>query len=156
MTKPTQAEGVYQIGSAAELAWFAQQTESETGLKGQLTANINLNGKPWTGIKQFAGTLDGGGHVVSGVTAPLFDSVDANGTVKNLVVMGSITGSGHLGGIVSTLSGTVENCAFEGSVTNTAPPMVLSVWAPSPAERRKAAHPRLRCFGGAEKQYHVV
>lgn len=121
VTEPTQAEGVYQIGSAAELAWFAQQTESETGLKGQLTANINLNGKPWTGIKQFAGTLDGGGYVISGVTAPLFDSVDANGTVKNLVVMGSITGSGHLGGIVSTLSGTVENCAFEGSVTNYGP-----------------------------------
>lgn len=121
VTKPTQTEGVYQIGSAAELAWFAQQAERETGLKGQLTANINLNGKPWTGIKQFAGTLAGGGHVISGVTAPLFDTVDANGTVKNLVVMGSITGSGHLGGIVSKLSGTVENCAFEGSITNSGP-----------------------------------
>ena len=121
VTKPTQTEGVYQIGSAAELAWFAQQAERETGLKGQLTANINLNGKPWTGIKQFAGTLDGGGHAISGVTAPLFDTVDANGTVKNLVVMGSITGSGHLGGIVSKLSGTVENCAFEGSITNSGP-----------------------------------
>lgn len=121
VTEPTQTEGVYRIGSAAELAWFAQRAESETGVKGQLTANINLNGKPWTGIKQFAGTLDGSGHVISGLTAPLFDTVSDAGSIKNLVVMGSITGSGHLGGIVSTLSGTVENCAFEGSVTNSGP-----------------------------------
>lgn len=121
-TQPTQMEDVYQIGSAAELAWFAQQASTEPGLKGKLTANINLNEKTWTGIgpysEPFTGSLNGDGHVISGLTSPLFDTVDAAGSIQNLTVMGDITGSGHLGGIVSTLRGTVENCAFDGSITS--------------------------------------
>lgn len=72
-TAPTQDKnGVYQIGTAAELAWFADAVnKGDTTISGKLTANINLNGKPWTAIgtssNKFAGTLDGDSHTVSGL-----------------------------------------------------------------------------------------
>ena len=39
------------------------------------------------------------------------------GTVKNLTVIGTVSGSSHVGGIAATSSGTVENCLFDGTVT---------------------------------------
>lgn len=71
-TAPKTENGVYQIGTAAELAWFADAVNNgQTTISGKLTANINLNGKPWTAIgtssNKFAGTLDGDNYTVSGL-----------------------------------------------------------------------------------------
>ena len=128
-TKPTQDEnGVYQIGTAAELAWFADAVnKGDTTISGKLTANINLNGKTWTAIgtssDKFAGTLDGDEahhYTVSGLKGSkgLFDYVDSTGKVKNLSVDAVLTANGVVGGIVDFNDGTVENCLFSGSVTN--------------------------------------
>ncbi len=130
-TAPTQDKnGVYQIGTAAELAWFADAVnKGDTTISGKLTANINLNGKTWTAFGKydyndaansgFAGTLDGDRHIVSGLksTEGLVSCLSSVGTVKNLTVIGTVSGSSHVGGIAATSSGTVENCLFDGTVT---------------------------------------
>ena len=130
-TAPTQDEsGVYQIGTAAELAWFADAVNGgQTAISAKLTANINLNGKTWTafgkydykleGKSGFAGTLDGDRHIVSGLksTEGLVSCLSSAGTVKNLTVIGTVSGSSHMGGIAATSYGAVENCLFDGTVT---------------------------------------
>lgn len=128
-TAPTQDKnGVYQIGTAAKLAWFADAVnKGDTTISGKLTANINLNDKAWTAIgtdsNKFAGTLDGDEahhYTVSGLKGSkgLFDYVDSTGKVKNLSVDAVLTANGVVGGIVDFNDGTVENCLFSGSVTN--------------------------------------
>lgn len=130
-TEPTKGEnGVYQIGTAAELAWFADAVNGgQTAISAKLTANINLNGKAWTafgkydykleGKSGFAGTLDGDRHIVSGLksTEGLVSCLSSAGTVKNLTVIGTVSGSSHVGGIAATSYGAVENCLFDGTVT---------------------------------------
>ena len=129
-TEPKTENGVYQIGTAAELAWFADAVQNgQTAISAKLTANINLNGKAWTafgkydykleGKSGFAGTLDGDRHIVSGLksTEGLVSCLSSVGTVKNLTVIGTVSGSSHVGGIAATSSGTVENCLFDGTVT---------------------------------------
>ena len=130
-TAPKTENGVYQIGTAAELAWFADAVnKGDTTISGKLTANINLNDKPWTAFGQydyndaansgFAGTLDGDRHIVSGLqsTEGLVSCLSSVGTVKNLTVIGTVSGSSHVGGIAATSSGAVENCRFDGTVTS--------------------------------------
>lgn len=127
-TAPKTENGVYQIGTAAELAWFADAVNNgQTAISAKLTANINLNGKTWTAIgtssNKFAGTLDGDEahhYTVSGLKGSkgLLDYVDSTGKVKNLSVDAVLTANGVVGGIVDFNDGTVENCLFSGSVTN--------------------------------------
>lgn len=128
-TAPTQDKsGVYLIDTAAKLAWFADAVnKGGTTISGKLTANINLNDKTWTAIgtssNKFAGTLDGDEahhYTVSGLKGSkgLFDYVDSTGKVKNLSVDAVLTANGVVGGIVDFNDGTVENCLFSGSVTN--------------------------------------
>lgn len=128
-TEPAQDEsGVYLIDTAAKLAWFADAVQNgQTAISAKLTANINLNGKAWTAIgtssNKFAGTLDGDEahhYTVSGLKGSkgLFDYVDSTGKVKNLSVDAVLTANGVVGGIVDFNDGTVENCLFSGSVTN--------------------------------------
>ena len=73
----------YQISNGAELAYLAQQVNSEkidsedTFIT--LTNNIDLNNKAWTpiGISDsvvFAGTFDGNGHTISGLYINITDS----------------------------------------------------------------------------------
>lgn len=129
-TEPKTENGVYQIGTAAELAWFADAVNGgQKAINGKLTANINLNGKAWTTFGKydyndaansgFAGTLDGDRHIVSGLksTEGLVSCLSSVGTVKNLTVIGTVSGSSYVGGIAATSSGTVENCLFDGTVT---------------------------------------
>lgn len=127
-TAPKTENGVYQIGTAAELAWFADAVNGgQKAINGKLTANINLNGKTWTAIgtssNKFAGTLDGDEahhYTVSGLKGSkgLFDYVDSTGKVKNLSVDAVLTANGVVGGFADFNDGTVENCLFSGSVTN--------------------------------------
>ena len=134
-TEPSKVGDVYQIGTAAELAWFANEANTTPTISGKLTANINLNEKTWASFCEydysdnssgFAGTLDGAGHIISGLAGKggLIDCIAPKGIVKNLRVVGKIENDGsysdpqHLGGIANTSKGTVENCMFSGKITN--------------------------------------
>ncbi len=132
-SEPAKQDGVYQIGSGDELAWFAEETKTNANISAVLTDDIDLGNKQWEPIglpasgyitEAFAGTFDGQGHTVSNLyidTGSAFYGlfyVVYGGTVKNLKVVGDITTSGSsAGGIVGKLQGgTVENCSFDGSV----------------------------------------
>lgn len=124
-TAPTQDKnGVYQIGTAAKLAWFADAVnKGDTTISGKLTANINLNDKAWTAIgtdsNKFAGTLDGDSHTVSGlVTTGLVGELAEGGVVENLRVNCAIVStSSLLGGVANSSAGTIRNCMVSGSIT---------------------------------------
>ena len=128
--------GVYQIGTADELRWFADAVNGgEYGLNAKLTADIDLESKPWTPIGnnpwtyllpandrpgKYTGTFDGAGHVVknlyinidnaddnTGNKQGLFGLVTGKAVIKNLGVTGSVTTTGkRAGGIAGYLWGS--------------------------------------------------
>ena len=132
VTEPKLENGVYQISTGAELAWFAQTVNAGTNnIKGKLTKDIDLAGFPWTPIgntsKGFAGELDGAGFAVRNLyiysTADnqgLIGRLGANGKVHDLTVTGSVTTTGNTaGGIVghAPAKTSVINCLNEADVT---------------------------------------
>ena len=114
--------GVYLIGTAAELAWFAA-TDGKTSAK--LTADIDLAAYDWTPIDKFYGTLDGDGHMVknlyvnSKLRAGLVSYLKNGAAVKNLGVTGNVTGI-QAGGIAAYVENkaTIENCYSSVNVTS--------------------------------------
>ena len=87
--------GVYLIGTAAELAWFAA-TDGKSSAK--LTADIELAGYDWTPLKKFYGTFDGQGHVIRNLyinstsyPAGLIGYLQGGASVTRLGITGSVT-----------------------------------------------------------------
>ena len=132
VTEPKLENGVYQISTGAELAWFAKTVNGGTNnIKGKLTRDIELAGFPWTPIgntsKGFTGELDGAGFAVRNLyiysTADnqgLIGRLGANGKVHDLTVTGSVTTTGNTaGGIVghAPAQTSVINCLNEADVT---------------------------------------
>lgn len=123
-TAPKTENGVYQIGTAAELAWFADAVNGgQRDISAKLTANINLNDKTWTAIgtssNKFASALDGDNYTVSGlVTTGLVGELAEGGVVENLRVNCAIVStSSLLGGVANSSAGTIRNCMVSGSIT---------------------------------------
>lgn len=119
--EPKQIGGVYQITTAAELKWFADAAKTTPGIKGKLTADIDLNHRNWTPIAAFSGELDGGGHTVSRFyckatgTAALV--AKNSGTVKNLTVSGKVVGDDNTAAIAAENTSTIENCTALVQIT---------------------------------------
>ena len=90
--------GVYLIGTAAELAWFAA-TDGNSSAK--LTADIELAGFDWTPLQKFYGTLDGQGHVIR--------NLYINSTNNNLGLIGFLQGGASVTGLGITGSVTCTN-----------------------------------------------
>ena len=136
------AENPYQIGSAAELYWFAKTVnegdyDAHAVLTDDITINENgtLNGTPtytWTPIgdyiNAYTGTFDGQNHTISGLYyngsgdyAGLFGRVDSGGRVQNVNVVDSYISNsfsyGCAGGVCGWNIGTITNCSFDGTVT---------------------------------------
>ena len=99
-TVPTLSGGVYQIGTASELIWFADAVNSGSqSIKGKLTADIQLNApgsvaNKWTPIgtqaSPFCGTFDGDGHTVSGVYVD--SGIDCAGFFGSVVIPSNTSG----------------------------------------------------------------
>lgn len=137
MTEPKQSDGVYQIGTGAELYWFANEVKTKYTINAVLTADIDLAGYKWTPIKPnsssygYAGTFDGQGHTVKNLYvdnvqgAGLFGQV--TGQIKNLTVEGNIYASTatHAGGIAGMLKENagktvlISNCVSKVNITFT-------------------------------------
>ena len=145
LREPLQDEnGVYQIGSAGELYWFANHVNSgNTSANAVLTANIKVNDdvldakgnpvegsyKEWTPIgsigQVYAGTFDGQGFTVSGLyfkdeaaeNVGLFGTTAYSANIKNVGVVDSyFHGSGTVGGICGYNGGEITNCYNTGTV----------------------------------------
>lgn len=119
---PTQTDGVYQIGTAAELKWFADAVKTDSTIKGVLTQNIDLNHRDWTPVDaNFAGELNGAGHSITNLycknemgAASLFAA--NGGTIQNLTVSGKIIGSNESAILASVNTGTIKSCTTEGTL----------------------------------------
>lgn len=140
VTQPEQKDGVYQIGTPAELAWLAKSINDNTvsaSAKAVLTADIDLGYCEWTPIGQTSGrayrsSLDGQGHTVSGLYiskagsgyAGLIGLAYGGTKVSNLTVRGEIAladvGKVSAGGVAADVSaGEFENCVSDVKITIT-------------------------------------
>lgn len=131
----TPENGVYALGTAQELTWFAAKVNNGEGMiNAVLTADIDMGGMEWNPIAPgscywsaagpanvanagFAGVFDGQGHTISNFTinelgeaAGFFGIV--TGTVKNLGIVNATFNSTvtyRSGAIAGTVTATVEN-----------------------------------------------
>jgi len=146
------SETSFTITTAEQLAGLAQivngtasgmSEDDFTGKTITLGSNIALNNttnwqnwgnvapaNSWTAIgttrfaREFAGTFDGAGFVISGVyinsssVQGLFGNIVSGGTIKNLGVTASyVKGNTNVGGLVgANVLGTITNCYSTGNV----------------------------------------
>ena len=127
-TPVTPTDGVYEISTAAELAWFADQVNAgNPAYHARLTANIYVNygetNNTWTPIGDYShmytGTFDGNGKSVYGLTAALFGYTGEGAHIKDLTVYGSSSGVSNVGGVCSQGSGLFERCINRMTVAAT-------------------------------------
>lgn len=123
-------EKPFLIGSGADLKLLSASygNEKYTNKVFALTADINLNDKAWTPIGTsgtlFTGTFDGKSHAITGMRVEgtnylgLFGVIKA--TVKNLTVVGVVTGEKGIDGILAgQIQGgsTISGVTTKGTVT---------------------------------------
>ncbi len=107
------SDGYYLINSAADLA----QINKEPGGNYRLNENISAADAP--SVAAFSGNFDGNGHTISGLTVPLFTTLEKSGTVRNLT-LDQVTiqsGSSNVGAVAGTGTGTVESVSVSGTVS---------------------------------------
>ena len=118
----------YTASTADELMEWAEAVQTDPTLNITLTDNITLT-EDWTPIPNYAGTFDGGGNTITGLTinqsatssVGLFASISEGGTVKNLTLEDvDITAAIYTGAVAGQNDGTIENCSVTGSVTGNA------------------------------------
>ncbi|MCR4565799.1 MAG: hypothetical protein K5651_06905, partial [Bacteroidales bacterium] len=79
----------YSIATADELvSWYSQKAKFTSWDVVNLTADIDMTSKA-TEFSDFRGTFNGNGHIISGLTKPLFD--DLFGSVKDLTLVANIS-----------------------------------------------------------------
>lgn len=138
MTEPAKADGVYQIGTGAELAWFANEVNvnKKADINAVLTADIDLAGYSWTPIGNtnaiYSGSFDGQGHAITNLYqndvsyAGIFGQ--AKGRISNLTVEGTITMStktsagaivGYLYQGTADVPARISNCVSKVDITYT-------------------------------------
>ena len=122
-----------EISSEEELKDFRTRVNNgEKSLCAKLTADITLTDE-WEPISNvafpadaFAGTFDGNGHTISGLSITtqaanqgLFGLING-ATIQNLKVNGTVScgTKNNIGGIVGKMqAGTISQCSYSGSVT---------------------------------------
>lgn len=130
------AASPYEIGTAAQLAWFADAVNSGSrSACAVLTADIDLNGQEWTPIANgginngYTGTFDGQGHVIHGICVTtgvsshpqgLFGIIARTGTVRNVKAAGRILvrQSSGAGLIAGENNGVLYNCEASAFLKN--------------------------------------
>lgn len=124
-TEPkTDENGVYQIGTGAELAWFVAKSK-DADVSGVLTANINLSKYAWLNISSSKKVeLNGAGREITGLNATtgLFAQIGSNSYIHDLTIRGAVSGKGSAGAIVGYACGAgikIEHCFNYASITST-------------------------------------
>ena len=115
-------DGYYEIDNAGKLFWFAQQVNTVNEMASAvLTANIDLESKPWTPIgvmgeanNCFRGIFDGQNYTIRGLCVEgsqkgvgFFGEV-RTGTVKNFTIYGEVkvnTEVDYVGGVIGSICG---------------------------------------------------
>ena len=134
-TEPAAVEGVYQIGTGAELAWFANKVNGgQYTAKAALTADIDLGDYAWTPIggttttKAYQGVFDGQGHTVRGLyinnATATYQGLFAylkDATVSNVTVDGEVSAKQYAAGIAGNMgaNSTIDRCVNNAKITGT-------------------------------------
>ena len=124
------------IANAHQLQLMAMDLGANYTLSRNVDATATANGRDVWGplgfvpvgdaTNGFSGSLDGGGHVISGLTinrpdqdnVGLFGRLNAGGAVRNLgQINGAITGKDNAGGLIANNYGTVIDSYATGTVT---------------------------------------
>ena len=124
-TEPqTDKNGVYRIGTGAELAWFVAKSK-DADVSGVLTADINLGKYAWLNISSSKKVeLNGAGREITGLNATtgLFAQIGSNSYIHDLTIRGAVSGKGSAGVIAGYASGTapkIANCFNYAVITST-------------------------------------
>ncbi|MBR2945361.1 MAG: CotH kinase family protein [Bacteroidaceae bacterium] len=133
--QPIFADGVYQVGSARELAAVSQMVAAgETDISIVLTKNIDMSlyGGRFQPIgtleHQFKGSFDGREHTISNLTQKGENFVGLFGVVDGAVVSNvfldstcTFAGTKYVGSLIGAARGngvTVKNCGFGGEASS--------------------------------------
>lgn len=114
-SEPKQTDGVYQIGTGEELAWFAEYVnQGNSTASAVLTADIDLADYAWTPIgssssKKFAGSFDGKDHTIRNL------AIYYNGTTTSAAYQGLF---GYVLG-TDAARASISNLKLEGKVNLT-------------------------------------
>lgn len=121
-----------EVATADQLLALAKDCRLDSWSRGRtvvLTADIDLTGTDFSGIPTFGGTLEGGGHTISGLTLSgegsvqgLFRYLQQDAVVEALHVTGTVQPGGTragVGGLAGENAGTIQNCSFSGTVSGT-------------------------------------
>ena len=122
----------YIVSSPAALEAWATEVQNDASLNCTLADDITLpvvtdGGSNWMPIQGYAGTFDGNGKTITGLTinkstmnVGLFASIAEGGTVKNLTLddVNITASSSNVGAIAGENRGIIENCSVSGSVTS--------------------------------------
>mgnify|MGYP000246751197 FL=1 len=120
---------VIDISRVNELIEFANKCKYDSYSKDKivkLTADIDVSGSDFKGISYFAGTFDGGSHIISGFNVDykgsdfgFFRYIAESGFITNLNISGSINVTGsqeNIGGIAGVNKGVINESSFSGKV----------------------------------------
>ena len=120
---------VIEISRVNELIEFANKCKYDSYSKDKivkLTADIDVSGSDFKGISYFAGTFDGGSHIISGFNVDykgsdfgFFRYIAESGFITNLNISGSINATGsqeNIGGIAGVKKGVINESSFSGKV----------------------------------------
>lgn len=120
---------VIEISRVNELIEFANKCKYDSYSKDKivkLTADIDVSGSDFKGISYFAGTFDGGSHIISGFNVDykgsdfgFFRYIAESGFITNLNISGSINVTGsqkNIGGIAGVNKGVIYESSFSGKV----------------------------------------
>ncbi len=116
------ADGYYEIANGGNLFWFAKHVNTaDRTANAVLTADIDLEGRPWTPIgstgeenNNFRGVFDGQNYTIRGLNVEggraglgFFGEV-RTGTVKNFTIYGEVvvnTEVDYVGGVIGSICG---------------------------------------------------
>ena len=122
---------VLALGLLPTAAWAAGTEEISTA---EAFAQMRANGNyilteditvstPYA--NDFSGTFDGNGHTITlnisstSYNTGLFSKIGQNGTVKNVITAGSVTGKSVTGAVAGLNYGTIQKCWNQANVTGT-------------------------------------
>ena len=116
---------VFVVKDVATLKEFAAQ--AATLEKDVLfVADVDLSGEAWTPIEGYAGTINGNGYAINGLTAPLFGTTSASFKGLHLKDVNiNATDAQHIAALAvkitasETVLPTVKNCSVSGNITVT-------------------------------------
>jgi len=126
-------ERAYQISTVGELQWINNDLENDFVLQDSIVASETKNWLPGKGFEPigddengFNGTFDGNGYQIKDLyinrsdteQVGLFSNVTESGIVRNVGLLDvDMNGAYHVGSVVGTNSGTLENLFATGNVS---------------------------------------